>query len=189
MSDSATPWIVVPQAPLSMGFSRQEYWSGLPFPSPGDLPNPGLNLCLPHFRQILYCLRHQGSSFLDWSCLVLSVVRLAIFCHTEWRILHSMKKQKKPNNTDMHECIWSTHTHTHTLSPFFFGLLSVSGLYSLPEAQLYSFLWFYKTPVSLNKSFFYLNHLGFCHMQPRSIMRYILSPQFIFLLWYSTFGS
>ena len=38
----ATPWTVVHQAPLSMGFSRQEYWSGLPFPSPGDLPNPGI---------------------------------------------------------------------------------------------------------------------------------------------------
>ena len=37
MSDSATPWTVVCQAPLSMEFSRQEYWSGLPFPSPGDL--------------------------------------------------------------------------------------------------------------------------------------------------------
>ena len=37
-----TPWTVVFQAPLSMGFSRQEYWSGLPFPSPGDLPDPGI---------------------------------------------------------------------------------------------------------------------------------------------------
>ena len=36
----ATPWTVVRQAPLSVGFSRQEYWSGLPFPTPGDLPNP-----------------------------------------------------------------------------------------------------------------------------------------------------
>ena len=36
----ATPWTVAYQAPLSMGFSRQEYWSGLPFPSPGDLPDP-----------------------------------------------------------------------------------------------------------------------------------------------------
>ena len=36
------PWTVVHQAPLSMGFSRQEYWSGLPFPSPGDLPNLGI---------------------------------------------------------------------------------------------------------------------------------------------------
>ena len=38
----ATPWTVAHQAPLSMGFSKQEYWSGLPFPSPGDLPDPGI---------------------------------------------------------------------------------------------------------------------------------------------------
>ena len=38
----ATPWTVAWQAPLSMGFSRQEYWRGLPFPSPGDLPDPGI---------------------------------------------------------------------------------------------------------------------------------------------------
>ena len=38
----ATPWTVTYQAPLSIGFSRQEYWSGLPFPSPGDLPDPGI---------------------------------------------------------------------------------------------------------------------------------------------------
>ena len=38
----ATPWTVAYQAPLSMGFSRQEYCSGLPIPSPGDLPNPGI---------------------------------------------------------------------------------------------------------------------------------------------------
>ena len=40
----ATPWTVVHQAPLSMEFSRQNYWSGLPCPSPGDLPNPGIEL-------------------------------------------------------------------------------------------------------------------------------------------------
>ena len=37
-----TPWTVAYQAPLSVGFSRQEYWSRLPFPSPGDLPDPGI---------------------------------------------------------------------------------------------------------------------------------------------------
>ena len=37
-----TPWTVAYQTPPSMGFSRQEYWSGLPFPPPGDLPNPGI---------------------------------------------------------------------------------------------------------------------------------------------------
>ena len=45
--DSATLWTVICQAPLSMGFPRQEYWSGLPFPSPGHLPNPGIKLASP----------------------------------------------------------------------------------------------------------------------------------------------
>ena len=42
-----TLWTIARQAPLFMGFSRQEYWSGLPFPSPGDLPNPGIKLSSP----------------------------------------------------------------------------------------------------------------------------------------------
>ena len=41
LSDYVTPWTVAHQAPLSMGFHRQEYWSGLSFPPPGDLPSPG----------------------------------------------------------------------------------------------------------------------------------------------------
>ena len=43
----ATSWIVTHQAPLSMGFSRQEYWRGLPFPPPGDFPNPGIKATFP----------------------------------------------------------------------------------------------------------------------------------------------
>ena len=43
----ATPRTVARQAPLSMGFLRREYWSGLPFPPPGDLPNPGIKLTSP----------------------------------------------------------------------------------------------------------------------------------------------
>ena len=45
-----TPWIVVHQAPLSMEFSRQGYWNGLPFPFPGDLPNPGIESRSPTLR-------------------------------------------------------------------------------------------------------------------------------------------
>ena len=48
-SDSVIPWTVAHQAPLSMEISRQEYWSGLTFPTPGDLPNHGLN------PQLLHC--------------------------------------------------------------------------------------------------------------------------------------
>ena len=48
MSDSfETPWSVDRQVPLFMGFPRQEYWSGLPFPSPGVLPDPGIELTSP----------------------------------------------------------------------------------------------------------------------------------------------
>ena len=46
----ATPWTVAYQAPPSMGFSRQEYWSGLPFLSPGDLPDTGIELRSPAFQ-------------------------------------------------------------------------------------------------------------------------------------------
>ena len=46
----ATPWTVAHQAPPSMEFSRQEYWSGLPFPSPGYLPNPGIEPRSPEFQ-------------------------------------------------------------------------------------------------------------------------------------------
>ena len=47
LSDSVTTWTVACEAPLSMGFSRQKYWSGLPFLSPGDLPDPGVELTSP----------------------------------------------------------------------------------------------------------------------------------------------
>ena len=63
----ATPWTVactrllLHQAPPSIGFSRQEYWSGLPFPSPGNLPDQWSNPGPPHCRQTLYHLSHQGS--------------------------------------------------------------------------------------------------------------------------------
>ena len=45
-----TPWTIVCKAPLSVEFSRQEYWSGLPFPSPGDLPHPGIEPKSPTLR-------------------------------------------------------------------------------------------------------------------------------------------
>ena len=46
----ATPWTIAYQAPPSMGFSRQECWSGLPFPSPGNLPDPGIEPGSPTLR-------------------------------------------------------------------------------------------------------------------------------------------
>ena len=57
----ATWWTVVHQGPLSMGFSRQEYWSGFPSPPPGIFPIQGSNLCLLYCRWSLYPLNHLGS--------------------------------------------------------------------------------------------------------------------------------
>ena len=77
-----TLWTVAHQAPLSMGFSRQKCWSGSPCAPPGDLLDPGSNLCflcLLHCRQILYPLSHRGSPlFLD----VVFVVLVAKLCPT-----------------------------------------------------------------------------------------------------------
>ena len=62
----ATPWTVTCQAPLSMEFSRQEYWSRQLFPPPGDLPDPGIKPRSPTFhRQIFYHLSHQGSAHIS----------------------------------------------------------------------------------------------------------------------------
>ena len=60
MSDSVTPWTVAHQAPLSFGFSSQEYWSGLPCLPQGIFPTQGSNPGLPCWRQILHCLSHLG---------------------------------------------------------------------------------------------------------------------------------
>ena len=56
----ATPYTVAHQAPLSMGFSRQEYWSGLPFPSPGDLPYPGTETRSPALQADSLLAEPQG---------------------------------------------------------------------------------------------------------------------------------
>ena len=69
-SSFVTPWIVARQAPLSMGFSRQEHWSGLPFPSEGDLPDPGIETASPMLAGRFYffeLLSHQGSPEVAYS--------------------------------------------------------------------------------------------------------------------------
>ena len=57
-----TPWTVDHQAPPSMGFSRQEYWSGLPLPSPGDLPNPGIEPRSPALQAAALTSEPPGKS-------------------------------------------------------------------------------------------------------------------------------
>ena len=61
MSDFfATPWTVAGQASLSMGFPRQEYWSRMPFPSPGDLPGPGTELMYPALADRFFTFEPPG---------------------------------------------------------------------------------------------------------------------------------
>ena len=70
MSDSfVTPWTIACQVPLSMGFPRQEYWSELPFTSPGDLPNPGIKPISPAWQVDSLPMSHQGSLHIDATCL------------------------------------------------------------------------------------------------------------------------
>ena len=91
MSDSATPWSVACQATLSIGFSRQEYWSGLPLPPPGDLPDPGIKpVSLAHISHALQSdsLHTEPSgklilniyltyiTFLYWKLLAVLMVRV-----------------------------------------------------------------------------------------------------------------
>ena len=57
----ATPWTVAWLAPLSMEYSRQEYWNGLPFPTPGDLPDPGTEPTSPILQSGSLPLSHPGS--------------------------------------------------------------------------------------------------------------------------------
>ena len=61
-----TPWTVAQQAPLSMGFPRQEYWRGLPFPSPGDLPNPGIKPRSPALQADSLLSEPLGKSKVLW---------------------------------------------------------------------------------------------------------------------------
>ena len=68
----ATPWTIVGQAHLPMEFSRQEYWSGLPFSSPGDTPPQGSNPCLFHCRWILKPPGKPGFEYRDITVQVLS---------------------------------------------------------------------------------------------------------------------
>ena len=81
VSDSfATPWTVAHQAPLSMEFSMQEYWSGLPFPSPGDLPNPGVKPGLLHWQADSLPFEPPGKPNLSALLIILSILPKIILC-------------------------------------------------------------------------------------------------------------
>ena len=79
----ATPWAVAYQAPSSMGFSRQEYWSGLPFLSPGDLPDPGIKPRSPSLEADALPSELPGKLFpgiLEWVAVSFSNV-VVYYCY------------------------------------------------------------------------------------------------------------
>ena len=85
-----TPWTVAYQAYPSMGFSRQEYWSGLPFPSPGDLPNPGIEPWSPALQADAVPSEPQGKSCVVQKCTdtFIGVININLF---------SAEREKKEN--------------------------------------------------------------------------------------------
>ena len=103
----ATVWTIAHQAPLSMGFSRQEYWSGLPFASPGDIPNPGIEPRSPALQADALSSEPPGKPCRQY-CLQIEKARefqKNIFCFTDyakafdcvyhnklWKILRKMVK-------------------------------------------------------------------------------------------------
>ena len=76
----ATPWTVAYQAPLSMGFSRQEYWSGLPFPPPGDLPNPGIKPRSPELQADALPSEPSGEPLADYAAAAKSLQSCPTLC-------------------------------------------------------------------------------------------------------------
>ena len=75
-----TSWTVTRQAPLSVRFPRQEYWSGLPFPSPGDLPNPGIELMSPALAGRVFTTEPPGSPIQNMKVKVLVAQSCLTLC-------------------------------------------------------------------------------------------------------------
>ena len=112
----ATPRTAAHRASPSMGFSRQEYWHGLPFPSPGDLPHPGIEPSLPHCRQMLYPLNHKGSP-------ICCMVRL------------KKKKKKKEGNSHIVQCESSALSLPRALVQSLVGELRSCKLCGWPKLE------------------------------------------------------
>ena len=100
VSDSATLWTVAHQTPLSIGFSRREYWSGLPCPPPGNRPYPGIKPVAPALQADSLPLSHRGSPNEEglFSCIFQMRKRAQVVTHTPatftwrvWRVCRPLK--------------------------------------------------------------------------------------------------
>ena len=127
-----TPWTVAYQAPQSMEFSRQEYWSGLPFPSPGDLPNPGIESKSPSLQVDSLPSEPWGKLWKQWETsfwgtpksmqMVAVAMKLKDTCSLEENVVYDQPRQhskkqrhysanKGPSSqscgfSNSHVCLW-----------------------------------------------------------------------------------
>ena len=139
-----TLWTVAHQLLCPRGFSRQEYWNGLPCPAPGDISDPGSNPGLPHCRRILYHLKHQGSPRI-----------------LEWVAIPFSRGSSLPRNQTEVSCIagrfftsWATrkaHVYEYTyIDIYFFGLFLSTYIHekqylvNAKQKHLSSWLWLHR---------------------------------------------
>ena len=83
----ATPWTAAYHAPLSMGFSRQEYWSGLPFPFSGDLPDPGIKPGFPTLQADALPSELPGKPYSETVCFL--AIQLLEAAYIPWAVASS----------------------------------------------------------------------------------------------------
>ena len=149
MSDPfVTPWtvgvtncrrlVVAHQPPLSMGFPRQEYWNGLLFPSPGDLPDPGIKPTSPALQADSLPLSHQGNPFWYLSVQLLSRVRLL---SAPWTAAHQASmsitnSQSLPNSCPL--SWWCHPTISYSVIPISSCLQSFPASRSFPKSQFFT---------------------------------------------------
>ena len=107
-NSSATPWTAAHPPPLSMGFSRQEYLSGLPFPTPGDLPNPGIEPRSPAWQADSLPSEPPGT----WQVVKMVNFMSSVFCHNKNKYLKIAIEPhliKLPFDIQLVVCVWHTY--------------------------------------------------------------------------------
>ena len=99
VSNSVSPWTAAHQVPLSVGFSRQEYWNGLPFPSPGDLPQPGIEPGSPALQVDFLPSKPPGKSisilfYYYYLFIYLFIFNLLVFYFFNFKIFNSYMRSQ-----------------------------------------------------------------------------------------------
>ena len=107
----ATPWTAAHQAPPSMGFSRQEYWSGLPFPSPGDVPDPGIEARSPALQAD--ALTSEPERFPLWDTATLNCLNLGMIHIFS---VHIYSKRSSPS-APLSKCSMAHHSMCPAYKP------------------------------------------------------------------------